>query len=230
FSASEGRVEMEIKTTDVALSVRPRRRYLVWAVLALLVFASATWFEPTFTVRGWAYGDPFFGSRSAHWWERELRREDQDEQVRTRLRLVEGGSAAVPVLTMLLSSPDTAVRSKAAEVLATMGQQAEPAAPRLGEALKDPDPGVRSIAAQALEKIAPNGLDPTVVNALVEVLGTRDRQLAFGPLRKLGNAAVAGIPALVAILNDESAGPSDREGAAQTLMRIEPATKTLVPN
>lgn len=71
------------------------------------------------------------------------------------------GDAAVPLMIENLQYRDpeperqAEVRRQAAEVLARIGPDAEPAVPALIEALQDPSPSVRKAAAHALGQIGP---------------------------------------------------------------------------
>jgi hypothetical protein len=65
------------------------------------------------------------------------------------------GAAAVPPLVNALHSGDPAVRLRATEVLARMGEDAQGAVPDLVKLLNDPDADVRKAAARTLGRIGP---------------------------------------------------------------------------
>jgi HEAT repeat protein len=118
-----------------------------------------------------------------------------------------------------LSSPDPAVRVKAAQSLSKMSTGAKQHLPKLLTAMRtDPDGEVRTFAADAVGKMCPAPTDPdaakdayaaVAVNDLAAALTDDDKRVrmnaALALLRLKGRAKPA-IPALIAAANDPENG------------------------
>ena len=108
-----------------------------------------------------------------HALEEAIRREEDDAAEAAAQQLLQGPTEeVVPRLLPWTQDPDPDRRWWALRVLAEMDHPDIPA--RLRAALQDPDPGVRMVAALALRRRP----DPDALDALLALLGSRDRLLA----------------------------------------------------
>lgn len=206
--------------------MRMRGVTLIALPLAIAGVATGVWFEPTCTVQGWARGEQFFQGRPSRWWGKKLLSDEPADQAEYPKRLQEGGPASVAVLTELMRAPEAELRWQAAGILGKLGHDAKPAAPTLVSLLSDPDLHVRTVAAQSLGEIHPN--DNAVIAGLVSRLGTDDRRLVIRPLSSFKGAAVAAVPGLIAILQNDS-DATMRWEAARTLGKIGPGARDALP-
>jgi HEAT repeat protein len=100
-----------------------------------------------------------------------------------------------------LKAADPKDRRSAADAIAAIGPNAEPAIPSLADALRDPDVSVRNAAANALVNIGPKA-----TSALAATLKCKDpsaRAVALGALHRLSPACMDAIPALIDTLKDD---------------------------
>lgn len=205
--------------------MRKRVAIIVPVVSVLVLFAA--WFEPTYTVRGWFFGDAFYAGRSTSYWRHMLLSADPEDQDEAPRRLSEGGASAVPVLIQLLGSREAPVRWQSADILGKIGPEATAATPQLINATKDSDPHVRNVAAQALGDLGVR--DREVIAALREMLSTPEKLVAIQSLAKLGGPALESVvPELVPLLADSD--PTVRWNAARTLGQIGPTAAPAVPS
>jgi hypothetical protein len=112
----------------------------------------------------------------------------------------------VPAIASGISDPDPQARSRAIDVLETLGPAAQPALPVLIKALEDPDRFVRWSAARTIGRLAPAESSPAVV-ALAHCLADTDldvQQAAARSLESYGPAAASAAPALARALDTHS--------------------------
>jgi HEAT repeat protein/lysophospholipase L1-like esterase len=134
---------------------------------------------------------------------------------------------AVPHLCRLLQEADPFVRSGAAYGLGGIGSAAKPGVPPLVARLGDPDERVRWRAGDALAKI---GIEAGSVEPLVRLVrdeGGPGRGLAAEALGRLGPAAHASVPDLMAAVSDPRTDVRWR--AVWAIGRIGPAAGGAVP-
>jgi hypothetical protein len=113
----------------------------------------------------------------------------------------------VPAIAAGISDPDPQARSRAIDVLETLGTAAQPALPVLIKALEDPDRFVRWSAARTIGRLAPAESTPAV-EALARCLADSDldvQQAAARALESYGPAAACAVPALARALDTHSA-------------------------
>jgi HEAT repeat protein/DNA-directed RNA polymerase subunit RPC12/RpoP len=120
-----------------------------------------------------------------------------------------GNANDVPELIVCLSHKDDNVRSKAAEILGTIGPDAKKAVtPLMHLVLDDKNDAVRQQAAKALDEIGPperNEVRP-LVDALKSSGNTDLRRYAAGALGKLGHDAGVALPELLRAAKDSDPG------------------------
>jgi HEAT repeat protein len=128
----------------------------------------------------------------------ELVSGDDERAEAAALQIAAFGVESLPVLNILLSSPNPDARWWATRTLATIDDRST--TPMLLKALRDPDDGVRMCAAVALRERP----DPTATPALITLLGSRNPtlgRLAADALVAIGKAAT---PSLVAVFENGS--------------------------
>lgn len=128
-----------------------------------------------------------------------------------------------------LRSDDTAVRLRAAEALAQLGEDASPAAVTLVTAAGDPDEEVLEWAAAALESMGPP--DPADAITITPLLQSGDGDVGYWAATLLGRLEANGaeaVPALIEAL-DTSPVANTRHRAAWALGRIGPAATAAAP-
>jgi HEAT repeat protein len=137
---------------------------------------------------------------------------------------------SLPALIALLASPDARTRHGAALALGGAGFPAQEAIEPLAKALADADVGVRVTAARALWRLDPGRFEQ-LVSVLIGALAGSDppttASAAVG-LEEIGPLAVAAVPALRKILNENDT--LLHEQAARTLGRIGPLAAPAVPD
>jgi hypothetical protein len=112
----------------------------------------------------------------------------------------------VPAIAAGISDPDPQARSRAIDVLETLGPAAQPALPVLIKALEDPDRFVRWSAARTIGRLAPAESTPAA-EALARCLADTDldvQQAAARALESYGPAAACAVPALARALDTHS--------------------------
>ena len=123
-------------------------------------------------------------------------------------------------LSQMLHAADSADRKRAAQSLASLGDQAQAAAVPLVRSCGDPDESVREWSVAALEKIA--APDPADVQSLISLVDAESQDVAFWAVTLLGRldeAPAAGVEALARSLAD-SRHLAVRQRAAWALGRI----------
>jgi HEAT repeat protein/S1-C subfamily serine protease len=137
----------------------------------------------------------------------------------------------VPQLIQCLSSPDSAVRARAAQELARRGPEAQRAIrPLLDILIQEKDDVIRGYAKDALTKIPPGKDD---VSRLREALKTRDRPearaYAADMLARLGSDARAAVDDLLRVVKEDR-DDTVRQNAARALGRTaREAKRQVVP-
>ncbi len=122
------------------MSARSRRQAVLGIALALLPACGTE--EP-----------PSFEGRDAAGWELYLLNPATRDDARTVLQ--RGGVKALPVLKVLLNSPEPPVRGSALEAIIGLGPEAADAVGALSALLDDEAAGARGLAALALGRIGP---------------------------------------------------------------------------
>jgi HEAT repeat protein len=130
------------------------------------------------------------------------------------------------VIAVLERSRTLSLRADLIRALGAMGPGAAGAVGSLAPLLGDPDPRLHRVVATALEKIGPRA--PGVVEALAKAARSDpDRQTQDHIIRilgRMGRAAQAAEPDLVAILEDESEEEPVRRAAFSALGHLESPT------
>lgn len=142
----------------------------------------------------------------------ELASGDDERAEAAALQIAAYGAEALPILSILLSSPNPDARWWATRTLATIHTGG--ITPMLLKALRDPEYGVRMCAAVALREKP----DPTAIPALITLLGSRNPllgRLAADALAAIGKDAT---PSLVAVF--ENGNQSECLNAVRALSRI----------
>jgi HEAT repeat protein len=128
-----------------------------------------------------------------------------------------------------LASNDAAKQAEAAEALAHLGPDAQPAAAALVRVCGSEDDSTREWATSALE-----GLGPPLesqMHDLIALVGNKSLDVAYWAVTLLGRLGDAAAPA-VPVLTDALQGAAEqavKERAAWALGQIGPAAKSAVP-
>lgn len=207
------------------------KRTAPWIVIVLAIGAAGgAWFDPTQVIVGKLAGDQFFASRPTRYWAHALRA-GPAEQADARQTLEQGGAAAVPVLTAMLTeflSPDDAeLRWTAAEMLTKLGPDAVAAGPALVAGLQDSDPHVQAVCAAALPKAevaADKAIEP-----LIRLLPTDHSVVAARALADYKGEAAPALPTLIELMQDKSRDIEVRWNAIRTIGRIGPEGVSALP-
>ena len=118
-----------------------------------------------------------------------------------------------------LLSSDVSAQALAAESLASLGEEAQPAITALVRACGSSDEDVCNWSNAALEQVGPPA--PNQIDELVELAGASQADVAFWAITLLGRAkATVAVPILRERLQDDSA-PQVRQRAEWALKRIE---------
>jgi HEAT repeat protein len=161
--------------------------------------------------------------------------------VRSLVTIAKGDDLVPIFVAALQHDANGAVRSAAAESLGKIGTHAPTAAEALKKSLADKDCSVRIAAAEALSKIDPQNMQG--IHMLIETLKTKDKAMfregrygamshdAIAALGRIGPAAKAAVPALIAAVKEEDSDPDHLTAAAaiQTLGKMGPAAKEAIP-
>ena len=138
-------------------------------------------------------------------------------------------SQDVSSLSEILDSAETVDRQRAAQSLATLGDQARAAAVALVRSCGDPDESVREWSVAALEEIgAP---DPADVQELISLIHADSEDVSFWAvtlLGRLGESGSGGVQALAGVLANHSR-LSVQQRAAWALGRLGPVAATALP-
>ncbi|MFI5455793.1 MAG: HEAT repeat domain-containing protein [Isosphaerales bacterium] len=122
-------------------------------------------------------------------------------------------AVAIRTLTKGLSDPEPTIRASAVFGFGLLGQSSKmDLPPELIAALSDESSSVRQATAKALKAVQ---LTPGVVPALIEALGSRDREVRFHAaeiLERVGPGAEPAVPALLATMKE----PFDLEESKRT--------------
>jgi hypothetical protein len=135
----------------------------------------------------------------------------------------------VPAIAAGISDPDPQARSRAIDVLETLGPAAGPALPVLIKALEDPDRFVRWSAARTIGRLAP-AESAQAVEALSRCLADNDldvQQAAARALESYGPAAASAAAALARALDTHST--SLKLAILRSLKAIGPAAAAAQP-
>jgi len=205
----------------------PRRRWGLFAAALLVAAVFGVLFEPTGIIRGRLAGEPFFASRPASYWERQLVA-GPAERSQARQQFEESRGAGVAVLTWLLRSGGFAeTRWTAAEILGSLGPDAESAAPALLDALQDPDPYVQSVAAEVVPQVGTPAAD--AVPALAVLLDGEHAPVAARAISVYRAQAAPALPQLLDVLTDTSRTADARWNAARTIGKTGPPAIDALP-
>lgn len=216
-----------------------RKRLLLLLGLVVLVAgtAAAALLEPTHVVRGYLKGEAFYQGRPVSYWREALINPNPTTQTEAARSLQQGGEAAVPVLSTLLSRAEgsstweaTEVRWKAADLMGKLGLETPEAVPPLIQALKDDDLHVRTVAATSLGALASAETAAQAVPALTELLPTGGpvSVAAARALSRFGPEARSAVPALLKLMK-EGEESQVRWNAVRTLGKIGPGAREAVP-
>ena len=134
------------------------------------------------------------------------------------------------VLTAALSAPDAATRAGAAEELAQLGPDAQPAAVALVLACGDEEEEVRQWATAALEQLGPPlASDVAQLETLIEARSPDVGYWAATLLGRLKGEAAAAVDTLARAVAGQC-GIAVRQRAAWALGEIGPASATAIPS
>jgi HEAT repeat protein len=143
---------------------------------------------------------------------------DAEKSGQARLRLIEIGERAAPVIAERLQSGDARVKQAMATALWGMGSAGRAAVPALAGALADPERDVRLAAAMALGNMGPDAAP--AVPALIQALGDSEGEVRQWAIKALGNIGPAASEALPALQRATKSDPQ-RQSAEEAMMRIQ---------
>lgn len=194
--------------------------------LVLVALLGAVFFDPSHSLLGRIRGESFFDGYPTSYWGEQL---DSGPSAHSQARkaLETGGKEAVPVLIELLGSSGTSgwksakVRWTVAEVLGTIGPDANDASGALIAALTDSDLHVQGVAAFSIPQVQTPAAD--AVPPLTKLLRTQHVVPATRALSEYKGAAAAALSELLVILQDESRPTEDRWNSARTIGKLGPA-------
>jgi len=128
----------------------------------------------------------------------------------------------LPALISALSNVDATSRMQAAEQLARLGTDAQPAAVALVLACGDEDDGVRKSAMSALEKMGPP--EAADLGQLIALIKAKSADVGYWAVTLLGRLKVEAAPALDALAQAAAESPHllVRQRAAWALAEIDP--------
>ncbi|MBA4191250.1 MAG: hypothetical protein C0467_24985 [Planctomycetaceae bacterium] len=132
-------------------------------------------------------------------------------------------------LGVFLGKQDNLLRRKAAETLAEMGTDAEPALAALRTAENDPDDDVQKFARQALTKWIASGQKTKQVEALLPGLKAKEPEDRIKALHKIAAFGFDGVvvsDAVIESLRDKE--KSVQDAAAETLKKVNPNAEAIV--
>lgn len=222
-------------TEDHESPAQPEKKPVSKAALAgILVLAVLAWIflDPSRIVLGRLQGEEFFDGYPASYWDSQLN-SGPGASSSARRALESGGKDAVPVLMDLLgtatrSGSDSArVRWMVAEILGTIGPDANEASASLIQALADPDTHVQGVAAFSVPKVQTPAAE--AVPPLTRLLRTRHVVPAARALSEYRGDAREALQELLVILQDESRPTEDRWNAARTIGKIGPGAIDALP-
>jgi len=127
----------------------------------------------------------------------DLESPDAEKSGKARLRLIEIGEPAAPVIAERLQSGDARVKQAMATALWGMGSVGRAAVPALAGALADPERDVRLAAAMALGNMGPDAAP--AVPALVQALEDPELDVRRWAIKALGNIGPSASEALPAV-------------------------------
>jgi HEAT repeat protein len=135
----------------------------------------------------------------------------------------------LPSCIKQLSSSETAEQAAAAEALAHLGKDAQPAAAALVAALRTADASTREWCAAALEELGPP--PAAQVSELIRLAGDKSIDAAYWAITLLGRAGKDAAPAVGTLVTILQSSPESalRERAAWALGRLGPAATIAAP-
>jgi HEAT repeat protein len=138
-------------------------------------------------------------------------------------------SSDLETLIQQLASQDRAEQAAAAETLARMGSEAQPAAAALVNALRMADAPTREWCTAALEELGP--ATTTQIADFVNLARNTSLDAAYWAITLLGRAGDRAAPAVPTLINLLQCSPESalRERAAWALGKLGPTAATAVP-
>lgn len=197
------------------------RRRIVWGIAILAVSAALfiLW-QPSRVIWGTLAGDAFCEGYPTTYWGEQLTGTSAS-RANALARLEESGEKSLNVLRELLRKhPSPEVRWTVVELIGKLGPAAHAASDDVLAATQDKDSHVRALAAKAIPQIETPAAQG--VSALIPLLESEHAAVVARALSSYRGEAKPALPALVALLKNESKDIETRWNAARTLGKLGP--------